>query len=337
VIRDDRPAKPSQAPLAIYRGEAPPAPQWFKDAMAQAPERSFVPSKGSKIEVLTWGELGKPGLLFVHGNGAHADWWSCIAPFFAADCRVVSMSLAGMGASDWRETYAFTDFADDAEAVARAAGLYGGDCRPIYIGHSFGGALVSFAAAHHPEQMRAAILVDTGYGVSPEQVAAMEKRIRDGVSPIPDRPTRVYRTEADALANFRLKPPQPDSHPFIVDFIARRALTRAPLGRVKGTDNSPEGWTWRFDPRMWSKFHRSGGWRDLADRPGITVPMAHIFADKSRVKERRTAGLLSTLPSDLLEIEIPDAHHHIMVDQPLALVAAIRALLAAWPPARSPS
>ena len=28
---------------------------------------------------------------------------------------------------------------------------------------------------------------------------------------------------------------------------------------------------------------------------------------------------------------IPDSEHHIMVDQPLALVAAIRALLVAWP------
>jgi hypothetical protein len=32
---------------------------------------------------------------------------------------------------------------------------------------------------------------------------------------------------------------------------------------------------------------------------------------------------------------IPDAGHHIMVDQPLALVAALRSLLAAWQPAVS--
>jgi hypothetical protein len=33
----------------------------------------------------------------------------------------------------------------------------------------------------------------------------------------------------------------------------------------------------------------------------------------------------------MMEVEIPDSHHHIMIDQPLALVAAIRALLATWP------
>jgi pimeloyl-ACP methyl ester carboxylesterase len=29
-------------------------------------------------------------------------------------------------------------------------------------------------------------------------------------------------------------------------------------------------------------------------------------------------------------IEIPQAHHHIMLDQPLAFVAAVRALFEAW-------
>ena len=32
-----------------------------------------------------------------------------------------------------------------------------------------------------------------------------------------------------------------------------------------------------------------------------------------------------------LHIEIPAARHHLMVDQPLAFVAALRGLLAAWP------
>ena len=34
-------------------------------------------------------------------------------------------------------------------------------------------------------------------------------------------------------------------------------------------------------------------------------------------------------------IEIPAARHHVMVDEPLALVAALRALLSTWPPARA--
>jgi pimeloyl-ACP methyl ester carboxylesterase len=33
----------------------------------------------------------------------------------------------------------------------------------------------------------------------------------------------------------------------------------------------------------------------------------------------------------LSKVIIPDSEHHIMVDQPLALVSAIRALLVGWP------
>ena len=36
------------------------------------------------------------------------------------------------------------------------------------------------------------------------------------------------------------------------------------------------------------------------------------------------------IPANVPEIVIPDSAHHIMVDQPLALVASLRTLLATW-------
>ncbi len=334
-IHDDRPVHAEvplppevQAPLAIYRGEPPASPQWFKDAIAVEPERVFVESLGSRLEVLTWGEIGKPGLLFVHGNSAHADWWSFIAPFFAEHYRVASMSLAGMGASDWRETYSFTDFADDAEAVARATGLYEGGRKPIYIGHSFGGGQVFFAAVRNPERMHAAVMVDTGFGPPPEELAKRQAQM-EAVRNIPtvDRPSRVYATLEEALGRFRLMPPQPAGNAYIADFIARKSLKRAPMPDGKG-----EGWTWRFDPNMWAKLDRERAMGGDPNQPvEVKTPMVHIYGAQSRIVEHRKAGAPSPFPADMVEIEIPEAHHHIMIDQPLALVAALRALLAVWP------
>jgi len=333
---DDRPVRTDpeklppevQAPLAAYGGAEPPAPQWFKDAVAQEPERSFVNSLGSRLEVLTWGEVGKPGLLFVHGNSAHADWWSFIAPFFAQDYRVAAFSLAGMGASDWRETYSFPDFAADAEAVARATGLYEGGRKPIYIGHSFGGMQVFYAGAIHPERMHAAILVDTGFGgPPPEVVAERERRLAEIRSnPTADRTGRVYPTLAAALARFRLMPPQPAGCPYAADFIARRSLKPTPL-----PDGSGEGWTWRFDPQMWGKLDRTGLKASLADAGRIHTPMVHVYGQNSRIIARRRSGHMSPFPPQIVEVEIPGAEHHVMIDQPLALVATLRALLATWP------
>jgi len=315
-----------QAPLAAFAGAEPPAPQWFKDAIAQAPERSFVESHGTKLEVLTWGEVGKPGLLFVHGNSAHADWWSFIAPFFAEDYRVAAMSLAGMGASDWRERYSFSDFADDAEVVARQAGLYEGGRKPIYIGHSFGGAQVYFAAATHPERMQAAILVDTGFGLPPERGAKGRARI-EAIRNIPttDRVARIYPTPEAALLRFRLMPPQPAGNPFIADFIARRSLKKVPL-----PDGSGEGWAWMFDPNMWGKLARDGGMMQALPSGPIKTPLVHIYGAKSLIIEHRRAGSPSPFPPEMIELQIPEAHHHVMIDQPLALVAMLRALLAGW-------
>lgn len=322
-----------QAPLAPFGGREPDAPQWFRDAIAQAPERIFVTSKGTKIELLVWGEVGKPGLLMVHGNSAHADWWSFIAPLLANDYRVASMSLPGMGASDWRETYAFQDFAEDAEACARAAGLYDGGRKPVYIGHSFGGSQVFFAAASHPERMHAAILVDVGFGGpppdSPEGKRMLEEQRNREVRniPTPDRAQRVYPDIASALARFRLMPPQVAGNLFVADFIARRSLKPTPL-----EDGSGQGWSWRFDPNMWNKLDRSAmNLMTAGGKPAVVTPLAHIYGEKSMIMSRRMNGQPTPLPDDILEIAIPDSAHHIMIDQPLALVAALRALLAVWP------
>jgi len=45
----------------------------------------------------------------------------------------------------------------------------------------------------------------------------------------------------------------------------------------------------------------------------------------------RAGQVAKFIPPGTPQIAIPDSEHHVMVDQPLALVAALRALLATWP------
>ena len=319
------------SPLAPFAGAKPPAPAWFDAALAKAPERSFVPVDGANIELLTWGQVGKPGLILVHGNSAHADWWSFIAPFLADDYRVAALSLSGMGGSDWRETYTFETFATEIHACAEAAGLYAAPVKPIYIGHSFGGSQVFYSAAKYPERMRAAMLLDTGFGGPPTK--EQEEQWRKEAEKSGDRfrgptartrPNRVYATLEEALTRFRFMPPQVPGNLYVADFIARRSLKRAPMA-----DGSGEGWTWKFDPYLWGKLDR-GSMAGLD--PATAPPMAQIFGDHSAVMKRAGHGARADfVPTNVPSITIPDSEHHIMVDQPLALVAALRALLAVWP------
>lgn len=307
-----------ETPLAVFDGAEPEAPAWFKWAIAQQPERSFIEVDRARIELLAWGERGKPGLILVHGNSAHADWWSFVAPYLAEDFRIAAISLSGMGASDWRDTYSFEIFSKELRAAAEAAGLYEADVKPIFVGHSFGGSQVFYSARRYPEWMRGAILVDTGFGGPPPAAEGFRQPQRR------TSPNRVYPTLAAALARFRLMPPQGCSNLYIADFIARRSLKRAPM-----PDGAGEGWTWRFDPQLWHKLDRTAMEAlTLAESP---TPLVQIVGAQSKIMQRMQHTDPQSLLKGLKRIVIPDSEHHIMIDQPLALVAAIRALLVCWP------
>lgn len=287
--------------------------------MAHAPERSHVNVRGARVEMLTWGERGKPGLLFLHGNGAHADWWSFIAPFFARDHRAAALSWTGMGNSDHRASYDLDTFVAEIMEVARAAGLFDAG-KPVFVGHSFGGMPLIACAARHGEQLTAIVTVDSPV-MSPER--RRDRRSRRGPLKQP-KPNRVYPSWQEAMNRFRFQPPQPCENLFIADFIARGSLKQ-----VAATADSPAGFTWKFDPFMWKGYHDGNPHIDMS---AAKCPVAMMFAENSVFLEEGVIDYAREVaPPGSPCILIPEAWHHIMVDQPLAFVTALRGLLAGWP------
>ena len=318
-------APPTDAPLAAFRGAKPQAPDWFAHALAHAPERAFVMVAGARIETLAWGEIGRPGVLLLHGNGAHADWYSFIAPHLTRERRVVAMSWSGMGGSDWRETYTRELFILEALEVAHATGLFAAGRAPVVVGHSFGGRIAVALAAEHGEKFHAAVLVDPPV-FSLEHARERAERSRRPTPRMRDmKPHRLYATLEAALARFRFAPSQGCANPFIADYIARRSLKPAPR------EDGGEGWTWRFDPFLW----RDLQFGDPMSQIGAArCPVALIRGAESRLmKPDDASSMMKVLPQGSPFIEIPGADHHVMVDQPLALVEALAKLLATWPTA----
>ena len=123
---------------------APDAPTWFRDALAVPAGDATVEVAGCTIHFRTWGDAGKPGLLFVHGGGAHAYWWTHVAALFAEDHRVAALDLSGHGDSGWREAYSLEQWTDEVMAVSDAAGF---DDAPVLVGHSMGGMVTIATAA----------------------------------------------------------------------------------------------------------------------------------------------------------------------------------------------
>jgi pimeloyl-ACP methyl ester carboxylesterase len=68
---------------------------------------------------------------------------------------------------------------------------------------------------------------------------------------------------------------------------------------------------------------------------GAQAPLALIRGEKSRLFQNADADyLMSQLPPGSPSLVLPDAEHHLMIDQPLAFVAMVKNLLVGWPTGR---
>jgi pimeloyl-ACP methyl ester carboxylesterase len=308
----------TQRPEIAAVERRPVAPAWFDAALAQAPERTHLEVEGAEVEVLTWGERGKPGLLLLHGFTAHADWWSFLAPLLAQGRRVVAFSLSGMGRSGWRDTYSLEQHAREAVAVAEATGLFESTVPPILIGHSFGSFATRIVAHTIGAKLGGIVLVDGALAASDNDDEY------DGV-PVRGHRHRVYPTLEQAIARFRFEPAQSCDNPYIQDFLARTSLGLTPA------EHGGDGWSWRFDPDLRAKIRALPNSELLAP---VTCRVALLFGDRSKLMTNVRLDLIRRhTPPAAPWIVIPDAGHHVMVDQPLALIAALRSLLEAWQPA----
>lgn len=293
----------------------PPAPAWFERAIAVPTQSSFVEVGGCPIHYLTWFDdgddepaAGLPGLLFIHGGGAHAEWWRFIAPFFIATHRVAAIDLSGMGDSGTRGEYLPETWAGEIDAVLEDSRL---GPRPVLVGHSFGGLMAMKYGAERGETLAGTVIVD-----SPVQDPEDTPLFAPSASK--KRGPKIYPDRESAEARFRLMPEQPCDNAFITDFIARTSIKQV-----------AEGWTWKFDFKVMGS-RRFGEPYDR-ELKALRCRAALIYGDQSAIVSRRTVAYMSTLMgAQAPVVEIPEAYHHVMLDQPLAFVAALRAILDGW-------
>ena len=283
-----------------------PAPEWFDRAIADDPTEHDIEVAGTRIRYLSWGEQGKPGLVFVHGGAAHAHWWSFIAPLFTAEWHAVAIHLSGHGDSGRRDEYSHALWAQEVMAVAEDAGFPG---PPVIVGHSLGGMVTIQTAATFGDDLAGAVIVDA-------PVRRPSPEAEEGSSGRSFRRPGVYPTLDEALGHFRLIPPQPCDNDYIIDWIARHSL-----------HETDAGWTWKFDPVLFR-----GTLRPLRDQlASVRCRVALFTGDLSVVVPPDTAEYMYDLMGRVAPvISIPEAHHHLTLDQPLAFVAALRTLLADW-------
>jgi len=283
------------------------APEWFQKAVATPYAEHTIEVLGCPIHYLRWGDPANPGLVLVHGGAAHAHWWSFLAPLLIQQYSVVAIDLSGHGDSGRRDLYPRRTWAEEVMAVSRASGFVG---PPILVGHSMGGLVSIVAAALHGHDLAGAIIVDA-------PVRKPDPESQEGQRGRSFRNPKTYPDRKTAREHFHLVPPQPCENQYILDFIAERSLKEV-----------PGGVTWKFDPTVFVTARPEAMHEHLAN---VRCRVALLRGEMSYVVPPETGEYMyQLLRRNAPLVEIPQAHHHLILDQPLAFIAALRALLADW-------
>jgi pimeloyl-ACP methyl ester carboxylesterase len=154
--------------------------------------------------------------------------------------------------------------------------------------------------------MAGAVAIDSPVrDLTPEDRAARQRRAFG--------PLRVYPTRQAAEARFHPVPDQPVLG-YIADHVAATSIRPA-----------EGGWTWKFDPGI---FAREQFTPELLTR--LDCRVALFRAEHGIVTQQLSEVMYDRLGRVAPLIEIPVAGHHVMLDQPIALVAALRTLLSDW-------
>ena len=113
-------------------------------------------------------------------------------------------------------------------------------------------------------------------------------------------------------------PEQPCDNAYILDYIGRHSIIETPDGF----------WTWKFDDRGLAHIkvgEQAEELRQLRCRIGI------LYGEKSALFPPEVRQYVHQLVDRRGPVSaIPEAYHHLFLDQPLAFVAALRILLADW-------
>lgn len=282
-------------------------PSWWQKSLATKPTIESVEVDGARIEYQLWGDRSKPGLMLIHGAAAHANWWDFIAPFFTDNYCVVAPHLSGMGNSDYRDGYTTAVFAKDVMAVYEQLGF---DQRTLVVGHSLGGSVTMTLAATYGDSLRAAVMVDSA-------VFPPGADLPFDPTKAPYRPKTICPDYETAAERFFLLPPQPCSNPHLLEHVVRNSIAE-----MEG------GWSWKFDDKLFLNMTLHDTHAELQN---LGCDMAYLHAEHSIVVSELVLDYLrQEFDSSVPMIKIPDAHHHLLIDQPIALVATLTTLFQNW-------
>jgi pimeloyl-ACP methyl ester carboxylesterase len=259
---------------------------------------------GLRFHFLDWGTAGEPPLLLLHGGAQTAHSWDEVAPDLARDHHVLALDQRGHGDSDWSPDgrYRREDFVADVRSFLDDRGW----AAAAVMALSLGGLNAIALAATHPDRVRGLVVVDVTPTINPAGSKAIAAQLAD----------RDFDSFEEAVA--RAQAFNPLRSAANIRARLRHALRETPEGR----------WTYKFDTRIGDGGLESDFERLWQQVPAIRCPTLLVRGAQSAILSREAAArFVRELPGSSV-VEVANAGHSVMGDNPQGFVAAVRPFLA---------
>jgi pimeloyl-ACP methyl ester carboxylesterase len=292
--------------LAALLASAPVLAQVLHAGPAYAQAAAFQPTRFS-VEVRGQG----PDVILLPGLGSSAQVWGDAATQLAGTHRVHVVQVAGFAGAPVggnADGPVMQPIVDELHRYIQSRGL----AAPTLVGHSLGGIMGLMLAADHPQDLGRLLVVDAfpylpaafNPAATPEQVtpqAAMLRQAMLGQSP------EAARAAAEVTAARMVLKPQ-----------ARKAVV---------------DWTSASDRSVFARATYDGMTTDLRPRlAAIRIPVQVLYPHDASMGQPATAvdGVYQRAYAGLAGVKlkrIDGAYHFLMLDQPEAFEAELKAFL----------
>ena len=281
------------------------SPKWFTRNIGIEPENNSVEVDGTSINFNVWGDKNLPGLLLLHGFNAHSLWWSHIAPAFMEKYCVVAMDFSGMGDSGRRDFYSQEIYSKEIKGVVNAMGWDSVTC----LAHSMGGSVSMFSTSIFPDLFSKLILLDSIIVLPPEKATAMK-------SSRPSSRFAVFSEDLEeAIARFRLMPPQPCAKDYVLRNVAKHSYKQ-----------TEEGWTLKADPLI-PKTYEYNDLHEIFMKAKVDIEI--VYGGSSQLYSQDVIEYMvyvGNLDQNKMH-KLDGAMHHLFLDMPEEFIELIQNIL----------
>jgi pimeloyl-ACP methyl ester carboxylesterase len=281
----------------------------------------FLPIRGLRHHVRTWGEPGAPVLFLLHGWMDVSASFQFLVDCFARDWHIIAPDWRGFGLTEWaRDGYWFPDYYADLEALLDH---YQPGAPALVVGHSMGGVVASVYAGIRPERVARLVSME-GLGLARHTPDQAPNRYAQWLDQLKDSEGfRPYRTFDEVAGRLRKNNPRLSAER--AAFLAQHWAKRLESGEVTLLSDPRHR---IFNPYLFRIDEAIACWRR------VTAPVLLVSGKLSDIPAR-----MKDSPEQLAErkgafrnrreVELDDAGHMMHHDQPEKLSAILEEFLTA--------